>query len=84
MVVYLKNVELRGFEVRTSSKTGNQYLICYFEDSCGKGNHILCKNVALQSLIKKGVIADLTCELDISSYTKFELIGIDIGVDPIE
>lgn len=78
MVVYLKNVELRGSEVRTSSKTGNQYMICYFEDSCGKGNHILCKNVALQPLIKKGVLADLTCELDISSYTKFELIGVDL------
>lgn len=78
MVVYLKSVELRGLEVRTSSKTGNQYMIVYFEDSAGKGNHILCKNVALQALFKKGAFADLTCELDISSYTKFELIGVDL------
>lgn len=79
MLVYLKSVELRGFEIKTSSKSGNQYLIIYFEDFTGKGNHILCKNLALQPLIKKGSFADLTCELDISTYTKFELIGVDLN-----
>lgn len=79
MIVYLKSVELRGAELKTSSKTGNQYFIVYFEDSIGKGNHILCKNVALLPLISKGSFADLTCELDISTYTKFELIGVDLN-----
>lgn len=76
MNVIVDNVEVRGFETKVSKQTNTSYLIVYFEDSAGKASNIMCKDVNLANHLKKGDICHLHCNLEISKYTKFELLSV--------
>lgn len=80
MKVKVENIELRGYEIRTSTQAnGSQYGVMYFEEESGRSSNILVRDLSLlNSSFKKGSFADLTCELGIGKYTKFELLGIEL------
>lgn len=80
MKCIIKNVELRGYEKKISSK-GTEYGLLYFEDfNTGKSDNVLFKDMNIcKSLSEcRGKLADLNCILDVhSTYTKFELESIE-------
>lgn len=84
MKVIVEDVELRGYEVKTSSATDTEYAILYFEEMTGKANNVLCRDVDLISEnFQKGLTCNLICTLEISKFTKFELIGFQgVGEQP--
>lgn len=75
MRVIVEDVELRGFDIKTSKQSNEEYAVLYFEDYTGKANNVLCRNVELvRKYFEKGLTCNLVCSLEITKYTRFELI----------
>lgn len=75
MKVIVEDVELRGYDVKTSKQSQEQYAVLYFEDYTGKANNVLCRDIDLvKKHFEKGLTCNLVCTLEITKYTRFELI----------
>ncbi len=82
MIVIAKDLEIRGKEQKTSSKTGIDYIVVRVEDETGKATELLDRNLENFDKYKRGKIADFTLNLDISSkYTNISVRDFTIKTE---
>lgn len=79
MRVVVPNVEYRGNEKKKSTKSENEYLIVYFEEASGKSSNILCRDIHACDNMQKGDLVNITADLDIGKYTKFEAVDFEFA-----
>lgn len=65
MRVSATNLEIRGKEVKTSQKTGNEYIIARVEDDTGKSYEFIDRDMDHFEYYKKGRTADFVLDLEI-------------------
>jgi len=70
----IKNVNIRGCEVRTSKKTGEDYLLVRLEDETGAPAELLDHDVERKNFYKRNVDGDLTVRVTIGRYTNVEIV----------
>lgn len=78
MRVIVENVEIRGYEIKTSQSTNNQYGVVFFEEQTGRAGNVLCRDLELVRSLEKGSVCNIACDLVIAKYTKFELISAEL------
>lgn len=78
MRVIVENVEIRGYEIKKSQSTNNEYGVVFFEEHTGRAGNVLCRDLDLVRGLEKGNICNLACDLVIAKYTKFELVSTEI------
>ena len=78
MRVIVENVEIRGYEIKKSQSTNNDYGVVFFEEQTGRAGNVLCRDLDLVRGLEKGYICNLACDLVIAKYTKFELVAAEI------
>lgn len=78
MEVVANNLEIRGVEVKTSSKTNNEYLIVRVEDETGKAYELLDRDVENKECYKRGVQCDMTLDLRLGKYSSLSILKMDV------
>lgn len=71
-----KNMEFRGSFVRTSSKTGNAYVVVAFESNSGDRFECLAKKPEEFDQCHKGDIGDFVFEFN-PRFNNFSALGVD-------
>ena len=79
--VVMEDVEIRGFEERTSKKTNKEYLIVKVDDQCGDRSEIIDYNLERKPIYKRGMTGNLTVKIDIGKFANVEVINFEVAVD---
>lgn len=76
MLMYAKNLELRGAEKKVSEKSGNPYLVFYMEEESGNPQRFVCRNMeTYQPDFKKG--DKFNAVFDLNKYGNVNLVGLE-------
>lgn len=78
MKVIAKNLEIRGSEVKKSSKTNNEYIIVRVEDETGQSYELLDRDLDNKDCYKRGIQCDMTLELRLGMYTSVSVVKMDV------
>ena len=82
MKLFGLDLEVRAVEVKTSTKTGNPYILLRVEDDHGAWNNVIDSNMDNKPYYKKGVIADFTLNfMKKKNYASLSVIDVTIKND---
>lgn len=73
MKAIVKNIEVRGSEIKTSAKTGNEYIIVRFEDETGAAQELIDRDMDNAEYYKRGVHGDLLIDIRTGKFTNIEI-----------
>ena len=77
MLMYAKNLELRGAERKVSEKSGKAYLKFHMEEENGNPISFICRDEAvLRPEFKKGTMVD--CTFFYNQYGNISLVGMEV------
>ncbi len=77
MIGKFENLEIRGYEQKTSQK-GKDYLIVRAEDSTGKLNELYDPNIENAEYYVRGTIADFYLKVELGRYTNISVADFKI------
>ena len=76
------NLEVRSAEVKTSTKTGNQYILLRVEYERGAWGNLIDRNMDNAPCYKKGVFADFTLDyIHTKTYASLSVIDVKFKND---
>ena len=82
MKLFGLDLEVRAAEVKTSTKTGNQYILLRVEDEHGSWGNLIDRNMDHAPYYTKGVFADFTLEyIHTQTYASLSVIDVTLKND---
>lgn len=78
MKLFAKDTEIRGCEIKKSTKTGNEYIIVRIEDEVGNRCQLIDRDVDNAPYYKRGTIADFVLDYQTGQYTSLSVLQVQI------
>lgn len=76
------NLEIRAVDIKTSTTTGNQYILLRVEDDYGSWSNAIDRNMEHKVFYKKGIVADFTFDLrQTKNYSSLSVIDVKIKAE---
>lgn len=76
MKLYAKDVEIRGYEIKESKKTGNEYIMVRVEDETGQRGELIDRTIDNAPYYTRGTIADFVLEYQTGKYTSLSVLQV--------
>jgi len=79
LTVVIPDIEVRGHEIKEGRKSGKPYIIVHFEDSMGRPQEIIDRDMENEEYYKRGTQGQFIANLDIGrNFTTFEIKKFEI------
>lgn len=73
MKAIVKDVEIRGHEVKHSAKTDKDYIVVRFEDDTGMSQELVDRDMEREPYYTRGVRGDLYIDIRTGKFTSIEI-----------
>lgn len=73
MIATVKDIEIRGHEVKHSTKTDKDYIIVRFEDETGAAQELVDRDMEREAYYTRGTVGDLTVSIRTGKFTSIEI-----------
>ena len=78
MLAIIKDANIRGVEAKTN-KQGGQYLLVRFEESAGKPQELVDKDMSRQTYYKRDTVGDLYIDIQTGKWTSIRIVDFRIA-----
>lgn len=76
MKLFARNIEIRGCEIKKSTKTGNEYIMVRVEDETGQRGEFIDRAIDNAQYYTRGTIADFVLEYQTGKYTSLSVLQV--------